>query len=123
MGQDLFNPPNVAGWPGGAAWLNSSTWIQRVNFVNAVASQRRAAAPGYLDLAQLVESHGITQPQELVQLLTDHLLDGNLSPEARGVVESYLASGPPFTLAPASLNRKGRTLVYLLLASPEFQLI
>ncbi|MBI2887264.1 MAG: DUF1800 domain-containing protein [Chloroflexi bacterium] len=123
MGQDLFNPPNVAGWPGGAAWLNSSTWIQRVNFVNAVASQRRATAPGYLDLAQLVESHGITQPQELVQLLIDHLLDGNLSPEARAVVESYLASGQTFTLAPASLNRKGRTLVYLLLASPEFQLI
>ncbi|TAK70822.1 MAG: DUF1800 domain-containing protein, partial [Dehalococcoidia bacterium] len=31
MGQTLFNPPNVAGWPGGETWLGTSTWFARVN--------------------------------------------------------------------------------------------
>jgi len=35
MGQTLFAPPNVAGWPGGANWLTSQTLIARENFVTA----------------------------------------------------------------------------------------
>jgi uncharacterized protein (DUF1800 family) len=29
IGQDLFAPPNVKGWPGGEAWINSSTLLAR----------------------------------------------------------------------------------------------
>jgi uncharacterized protein (DUF1800 family) len=29
LGQDLFAPPNVKGWPGGETWINSSTLLQR----------------------------------------------------------------------------------------------
>ena len=29
LGQDLFAPPNVKGWPGGEAWMNSATLLQR----------------------------------------------------------------------------------------------
>jgi uncharacterized protein (DUF1800 family) len=29
LGQDLFAPPNVRGWPGGEAWINSSTLLVR----------------------------------------------------------------------------------------------
>ena len=32
MGQELFAPPNVKGWPGGKAWLNTSTcWHARTS--------------------------------------------------------------------------------------------
>jgi uncharacterized protein (DUF1800 family) len=37
MGQPLFAPPNVKGWPGGPAWLNTSTVLARANFAAAVA--------------------------------------------------------------------------------------
>ncbi|NJL11648.1 MAG: DUF1800 domain-containing protein [Microscillaceae bacterium] len=30
LGQMLFNPPNVAGWPGGRAWIDSSTLLFRL---------------------------------------------------------------------------------------------
>ena len=36
LGQNLFSPPNVKGWPGGDAWIDSSTilgrkqWLERV---------------------------------------------------------------------------------------------
>ncbi len=29
LGQDLFAPPNVKGWPGGEAWINSATLLTR----------------------------------------------------------------------------------------------
>ena len=32
MGQRLFYPPNVAGWPGGLAWLRGSTLLARASF-------------------------------------------------------------------------------------------
>ena len=33
LGQDLFSPPNVKGWPGGEAWINSSTLLARRQFL------------------------------------------------------------------------------------------
>jgi uncharacterized protein (DUF1800 family) len=38
IGQSLFAPPNVKGWPGGPAWLNTSTLLERDNFAWAVAT-------------------------------------------------------------------------------------
>jgi uncharacterized protein (DUF1800 family) len=33
MGQRLFHPPNVAGWPGGLEWLSDPALVARQNFV------------------------------------------------------------------------------------------
>lgn len=33
LGRDLFQPPNVFGWPGGRSWLTTRTVIGRANFV------------------------------------------------------------------------------------------
>ncbi len=37
MGQVLFAPPNVKGWPGGRAWLNTASLLARDNFAQALA--------------------------------------------------------------------------------------
>src|SRR5690606_3885354 len=34
MGQSLFYPPNVKGWDGGRAWINTNTLLVRYNFSN-----------------------------------------------------------------------------------------
>ncbi|HTD89469.1 MAG TPA: DUF1800 domain-containing protein [Burkholderiales bacterium] len=34
LGQNLFSPPNVKGWPGGAAWINSTTLLARKQFLD-----------------------------------------------------------------------------------------
>ena len=36
MGQELFSPPNVKGWPGGKTWMNTMTLITRVNFASGL---------------------------------------------------------------------------------------
>ncbi len=38
MGQTLFEPPSVAGWPGGLSWLGAPLLIARANFVAAITS-------------------------------------------------------------------------------------
>ncbi len=46
LGQDLFAPPNVKGWPGGEAWLSTSTLLARKAFLNRLfrADEMREAA-------------------------------------------------------------------------------
>jgi uncharacterized protein (DUF1800 family) len=34
LGQALFAPPNVKGWPGGEAWINSTTLLRRKAFLD-----------------------------------------------------------------------------------------
>jgi len=36
MGQNLFSPPNVKGWPGGEAWINTQTLLARKAFLDRV---------------------------------------------------------------------------------------
>ncbi|MCY4651995.1 MAG: DUF1800 domain-containing protein [Dehalococcoidia bacterium] len=36
MGQALMGPPSVEGWQGGAEWINTGTYVERVNFVSRV---------------------------------------------------------------------------------------
>jgi uncharacterized protein (DUF1800 family) len=36
LGQNLFSPPNVKGWPGGDAWINSTTLLARKQFLDRV---------------------------------------------------------------------------------------
>lgn len=42
MGQNLMAPPNVKGWPGGDAWINTTTLLARKQFVDRVT---RGEAP------------------------------------------------------------------------------
>jgi len=36
LGQDLFNPPNVAGWPGGEDWIGTARLLDRRNVIDDV---------------------------------------------------------------------------------------
>lgn len=40
LGQVLFLPPNVAGWPGGKSWIDSSSLMFRMNLPELLASSR-----------------------------------------------------------------------------------
>ena len=45
MGQNLFAPPNVKGWPGGEAWINSHTLLARKQFLDRLARTDDAPLP------------------------------------------------------------------------------
>ena len=39
LGQQLFYPPNVAGWPGGKAWIDSSTLMMRMRLPQLISDK------------------------------------------------------------------------------------
>jgi uncharacterized protein (DUF1800 family) len=62
MGQSLFDPPDVNGWPNNAAWISSNTVVERVNFVTAALAHAKASLPS---ASSAVHRHleGIVSPQ------------------------------------------------------------
>ena len=47
LGQDLFYPPNVGGWPGGRNWITTRSALGRANFAAALVGWR-FGRPGYV---------------------------------------------------------------------------
>ncbi len=45
MGQNLFSPPNVKGWPGGNAWIDANTLLARKQFVDRLARADEGSQP------------------------------------------------------------------------------
>jgi uncharacterized protein (DUF1800 family) len=62
MGQSVFDPPDVGGWPNNESWISSNTVVERVNFVSAALSQVRTALPATSDAAR-VHLDGVLSPQ------------------------------------------------------------
>jgi uncharacterized protein (DUF1800 family) len=66
LGQELFRPPSVGGWPAGTAWLSTSATERRVAFAAQLAGQAPkpvldALAAGGIDgLARLLVVDGFT---------------------------------------------------------------
>ncbi len=52
MGQSLFDPPDVGGWPNNAAWISSNTVVERINFVTLALGQAKGSLPSAGDAAK-----------------------------------------------------------------------
>ena len=135
MGQTIFDPPNVAGWPGdkvSALWLNSGTWMTRLNYIDALLVRgtfaKGQATP--IDLQAIVNANNIDTPEHFVDYFASFLLDGVIAAAQKAQYVDY------FTTTDTSrcnaritfkngqsypLNRVRGTL-YLMMASPEYQL-
>jgi uncharacterized protein (DUF1800 family) len=55
MGQVLFDPPDVGGWPNNEAWISSNSMVARVNFATQLLGQLKpvpsaADAPRHIDV-------------------------------------------------------------------------
>ena len=62
MGQSLFDPPDVGGWPNNESWISSNTVIERVNFVTAALGQIKTSLPKASDAPRL-HLDGVLSPQ------------------------------------------------------------
>jgi uncharacterized protein (DUF1800 family) len=89
MGQDLFYPPNVGGWPGGRAWLSTRTIIARTNCMAALVAGSLNAPAKPLDIDGLVAKYvGQHDAEENPRFLARLLFGRDLAPgESRTVIE------------------------------------
>ena len=56
MGQNLFDVPDVGGWPVNEAWISSNTVLSRVNFVTGLLNGLKSVPPSSQAPAQHLES-------------------------------------------------------------------
>ena len=89
MGQDLFAPPSVKGWDGGAAWINTSTLMSRIGFANTVSFSRVLFGGQTARLTDYVQQHNLT-PETWVDFLAEALGPLPLTPSTRQTLIDYV---------------------------------
>ena len=115
MGQELLDPPDVAGWDLGQSWFSTGAMLARMNFASTLASNQKfnlaTAAAGARS-----SSRGVV----------DYLLT-RLTPELDSAVYSdllsYASDGISWSGSDAQLQSKTPGLVHLILGSPDYQFI
>jgi uncharacterized protein (DUF1800 family) len=122
LGQQLFNPPNVAGWHGGPAWIATNTMLTRDNMANALASATKAESGFLVNVQQLFNLPQSPAASDLISALTNHLVDGDLSDDERTGLSQYLGVDPSSPVDMTKQDLKVRGLLYLTLTLPEYSL-
>ncbi|MEA2688257.1 MAG: hypothetical protein QOD51_864, partial [Candidatus Eremiobacteraeota bacterium] len=121
MGQVLFYPPNVKGWDGGKAWINSATILTRENFANGIA-QNPKMMQGASWIGPAMRS---MDPRGVAQTLTDTMLQGDVSKASVQQLVAYLGGSGQAALSelsPENVDERFRNAAYLTMAMPAYQL-
>ena len=122
MGQVPFFPPNVKGWPGGRAWINTSTLFVRQNTAVFLAG---GSAPGtgrrFMDrlisagLDTRFQPKGGASSDKLVDEWVARLMGRPIDSDKRRVLIDSLAGQP-------SRPENVKNMIQLIVAMPEYQL-
>lgn len=95
MGQELFNPIDVAGWPGHRDWLNENTLTTRWSFVSQLLANYSDLAKGQLlDLAINLTDNS-NDPAIISQAISAHFLGRDLEEEHLEVATLYFKGDIP----------------------------
>jgi len=135
LGQNLFAPPNVRGWPGGNAWINSNTLLVRKQFLERLFRARdRVGEPGSMKAAmrasngpevRIPEKLGERMRERFLQALTDIHFDSDRwlaqfpGADAAAIEHAVLAIEPA---NPAEPGVQGVELLRALTQDPVYQL-
>ncbi len=133
LGQDILNPPNVAGWPGYSpdqyrAWLTTGTVPERQGYVDAVIFGDGAFDE--LDPIPLAET--LSDPTSAPAIVDDfakHFLVAEISPEMLDYMTGILLDGVPvwewyniYTHDQEAARNRLRGLLSFMTNLPEYQL-
>lgn len=116
MGQRLFEPPNVAGWEGGRAWIDANSLLLRYNAMANLVEQA--------DLVAWLENSRI-EPANAVDYLARAFLCVPLNEPKRQELIQYLGELPPrdqWASQRGAVNARLRAVLVALVSLPEYQL-
>ncbi|HEV3060107.1 MAG TPA: DUF1800 domain-containing protein [Vicinamibacterales bacterium] len=117
MGQTLFEPPNVAGWPAGQTWFATGAMLARMNFASTLAANQK------FNLANTVKAASVNRtPDALLAYFLDKIASAPLDSGVAAELGNYLRATGAWTGSDAQLQAKAPGLVHLLAGSPEYQL-
>jgi uncharacterized protein (DUF1800 family) len=145
LGQYLFNPPNVAGWPGGKSWIDSSSLIIRMRLPEALFRSAEMNFHAKQIVPDMQGGHDANNPmnasqekpfkiaradtdwdkyisywkkhakEELPKNLAGYLLPVTISQEQLGLIVSYADN--------SSDDEYIKSLTILIMELPEYQLV
>jgi uncharacterized protein (DUF1800 family) len=112
QGQELFAPPNVKGWDGHRTWINSTTVLERGNWVShLVWGNPELGMNPYDPLAWAQRYH--VPAAKIVPALVELTLQGDVSAKAKQLIAQAAEGGKPDGV---------RKALQRMLHCPEFQL-
>ena len=110
MGQNLFNPLNVKGWPGGKEWITANTLINRYKAVNVLTGKLSQQ-----DLHLLLPES--LSPSAVSDLISARLFYAPPSEKIRQNIVAFVQN------TDYSLNRTKQELLKLIMSTPQYQLV
>jgi len=123
MGQQLFEPPSVAGWDGGRAWINTSTLFVRQNLATYLITGKLPYDDNWSR-----EKVGY-DPMPLIVGLTDRSMTGVIDHLMATLLGDYVTMERRQVLIDYARERKLEVntdsmiaLLLLITSMPEFQL-
>jgi uncharacterized protein (DUF1800 family) len=127
MGQDIYAPPDVAGWEFNLGWVNTASMLERFNYSNIFATNRNTTNPGVSISNDKLKSFTKSGAKKTVKKLLAALGPLNVGGSTRKTLQTYLETadnGQPadFTNSDALIDKKVRGLVHQIMCLPEFQL-
>jgi len=132
LGQELLNPPNVAGWPGYHKWINESTLTARWNYssITAYLLTLNETLRENLRTLAITLTNESNKPDLIVAALVDFLTGQTLEPVHQlAAVTNFKANIPENYFQDGSWNLYWDeapyqivNMLYYLVRLPEFQL-
>jgi uncharacterized protein (DUF1800 family) len=119
MGLTLFEPPNVAGWDEGRAWITSKQLLDRYNYVAELVDRSR------IDVVAALEGRELKSAGDVIDHLVERCLTTKLNAGKRQALIQFLGDLPPssdWARQREQINTKLRSVIVMLLGTPEFQL-
>jgi len=125
LGQNLFAPPNVKGWPGGDAWINSTTLLARKQFLDRLF---RDEDPRPVQIAAaLGRMKGMPDPtrERIARAMTEIRFDSThwlaqFSGKDPVALERVVLAASPAAEVPADVQ--GLQMLRMLTQDPVYQL-
>ena len=131
MGQALFYPPNVGGWPRGESWITTATLFFRYNFSNlplvggrmpGVAGRPSAQPPLPPGVIKAID--GARTAGDAVDRLVELLVTGGLDEQRKPALVRALGASSAqqaFAANGGDADTRLRSALHLLMSSPEYQ--
>jgi uncharacterized protein (DUF1800 family) len=116
MGQQLFEPPDVAGWALADGWFSSGAMLARMNFAALLATNQK------FNLRDLFRPAG-TSPESLVAHAIDRFTPLQYDNTASAALLDYVRAGGAWTGSDTQLANKSAGLVHLIVGSGEYQFV
>ncbi len=127
QGQDILNPPDVSGWTSGLGWINTSSMLERYNFANDMLINRNREIAVMIDPKLLLPPADKQNKADLVDHFLNLMGPLEVSSKTRKELQKYLTlddSGQKgkFKLDDATIDKKVRGLLHLIMSLPEYHL-